>query len=617
MNDLSNSHDTSNGATGAPMPPFNPAPTGQDRARVVVSNAAWTAASDIARGAVRNVADSISVVFDGEPGGPMSTEPLVTGGEAMDRFTKQLRILGIEFEVVADSTTTATPLTLKEAAEQLNEKPAEPPQVALESRVWISKQSWARLKEKVCAKIYAADRESMVELSSQPSGAMATKAFSKGDVRIVAFASALEGLKVPHSVLEAPAGESPAEPADPPAPAKTPRGAARKARRTEADGEDEDGDENDTSLDLAIAHVMGGDFADALRIVLKAAPKRGASPAISHVVIASDTERKRLELAAHDGCRYHLAFVPTSAPIEMPAQAIQLRNARSLLKSVEYAVKERKLGARVGFIEHTGSPTRLVISCGKPQPLSFLLKLAAKGEPDGWRPPKFSRGGDVTSAEHDARAITDATAWKGARVTRDECDGVGRRHITLMNQTGTELMRAVIVASGLTEGLPEDPQLEIAGALSTPKKKRGGKKSEQLPLATGPAVRGKATGQWRLETSTDGRNWSTRTTGTESEIADLYAKRDRKVFARTIDPQGIVAKSHDGRPAKASAADTAKVAKPATKKPARKLDSNVTTGGRKPKAPKRNAIADGGDEPFYRASSERKPKAKKRSRTKK
>ncbi len=580
MTDMHSDTHTNGVTNGAP--PYVP-----ELARVVVPLFTWAVASTTAKETMNAAANRLGFMFARDETDTMRTEPLVAGGAAMGEFVSTLTQLGIEHSFAEE--TPAPPLTLKEAAAALNEPDpiADALGAPLESRVLIGRQSWLRVKEKTAAKVMSADRECNVGLSTTPTGAMMTNAFPKGDVRIVAFASALEGLKVKHSVFDAPPGADVVEPVDEPT-AKTPRGSARAERRADA-GDDE---ENDTSLDVAVAHAMGEDFAAALRIVLKATPKRGASPAISHVVLASDPDKKRLELAAHDGCRWHLAFVPTSDVVEMVPQAIQLRNARSLLRSVEYAVKERKLGARVGFAEHTGNPTRLVISCGKPDALMFELKLAAKGEPEGWRPPRFSRSGDATAAEYDARAIAEATAWKGARVTRDECDAVGRRHITLMDQTGVELMRAVIVASGLTEGLPEEPQLEIEGAL-TPKKKRG-KKSEQLPLATGPAVRGVATGQWRLERTTNGTTWATEKTGTDSDILDAFRaakKTARGDGLRTVDPQGIVAKIHEAKAVGMTAAER-KIAKPAAKKPAKKLETNVTvTGARKPvKLPKRKPI---------------------------
>jgi hypothetical protein len=573
MNDM-HSETHTNGAGGAPMPPFNPMPPSLDMARIVVAQSTWLGVSQTARDAAFKFCDSIAVNISTATG-DMRTDPLVSGGEAMDRVVKQFRILGIEFEVVAvgESDTKPENMTLKQAAEELAKaEPVTEPVPVLESRVLIGRQAWARLKEKMAAKVYAADRETMVGLSTTPTGAMMTSAFPKGDVRIVAFTSALDGLGVKYTVHDLPPGEAVVEPVEEPA-TKTPRGAARAARR--ADASDDEDEENDTSIDLAIAHAMGEEFAAALKIVLKAAPKRGAGAAIQHVVLASDPEQKRLELAAHDGNRYHLAFVPTSDAVTMAPQAIQLRNARSLLKSVEYAVKERKLGARVGFAEHTGSPTRLIISCGKPQALTFELKLAAKGEPEGWRPPKFSRAGDVTEAEHDARSIQDATSWKGARVTRDERDGVGRRHITLMDQAGVELMRAVIVPTGLTEGLPDEPQLEIDGTLSP--KKRGKLKAE--PVATGPASKRAGTGSWLLQRSANGKDWSTEQSGSESEIADAFAAAKKKrdgAWLRTFAPDGLQVKYFEGKAQAMTATEKRKAAGSAAKKPARKLETNVS-----------------------------------------
>jgi hypothetical protein len=242
-------------------------------------------------------------------------------------------------------------------------------------------------------------------------------------------------------------------------------------------------------------------------------------------------------------------------------------------------------------------------------PLPFELKLAAKGEPIDWRLPRFARLGtdSIMSTDHDARSIAQATSWPGgtARLKKDDVDGGGRRHLTLTDSSGTEVMRACLIPMGLTEGLPEEPQLEIDGALS-PKKPKRGKKSEQLPLATGPAVRGVATGQWRLERTTNGTTWATEKTGTDSDILDAFRaakKTARGDGLRTVDPQGIVAKIHEAKAVGMTAAER-KIAKPAAKRSPKKLETNVTvTGARKPvKAPK----------PTARAKTPPKPKKKGR-----
>lgn len=295
----------------------------------------------------------------------------------------------------------------------------------------------------------------------------------------------------------------------------------------------------------------------ALKVALRAAPRKEEDePAVAYVVIAADPERQRIIFSARDGRRWHMTFVPTSHSVEFKTLAITLDTARKLVRLLDSAVSVYSIGANVRFAADTGSEKLWHIAYGEPEPLLIMLKeYGAAKEPEGWRPPAFSVPDDTARAaivDFDARAIAQATSWPGggAIVKRDEVDAFGRRHFSIVDTGGVELLRAVIVPHGQTDGLPEDRQQEIPGTL-TPNDastKGKGKKAKHEPaIPAGPAVSAPADAKWRLERrNADGDGFHTIETGTQEECeAKIAAAREGGAFLRLIRPDGTIEKHID------------------------------------------------------------------------
>ncbi len=181
-------------------------------------------------------------------------------------------------------------------------------------------------------------------------------------------------------------------------------------------------------------------------------------------------------------------------------------------------------------------------------------------------------------------------AGGGAKVKRDEVDSYLRRHITLTDSSGIELLRAVLVPFGQTDGLPESPQQEIAGTLTPANGKKGkGPKVDMEPgVAAGPAVRRDPDGKWRVERSSNGTEWHTIESGTSTACLEKYKSpgaREGGAWLRVVRPDGTTDKIHEGKNVGMSARDK-KNAKPASKKSPKRLETNVTpVGARKPVKP--------------------------------
>ncbi len=223
-------------------------------------------------------------------------------------------------------------------------------------------------------------------------------------------------------------------------------------------------------------YFTGATFLAALKYVLVACPKpkrEDDSSLLAYVVFSVDRERRRLSLTACDTTRYHQAFVAAD-----PAFA-WLRTFR--ISREDCIVLQRLLETA----EKVGSyccirPVRgdgfgaegWEISYGEALPIQTECMPAPAHE--NWEPPKFGTGLPAVGAIHDARNVAKAMtiSLESTRVMRDEVDSAGRRHVTIGDEFGNEVARAVLLNVGFTEGEPESPQREIPGALGAPDRKR-------------------------------------------------------------------------------------------------------------------------------------------------
>jgi hypothetical protein len=113
------------------------------------------------------------------------------------------------------------------------------------------------------------------------------------------------------------------------------------------------------------------------------------------------------------------------------------------------------------------------ISYGGAQPIT--TESAPSFAHDNWAPPRFDASGPpAVGAIHDARHVAKAMslALESTRVARDEVDACGRRHVTIVDEFGNEVARAVLLNLGFTEGEPTSPQGEIPHTLGTPNRAR-------------------------------------------------------------------------------------------------------------------------------------------------
>lgn len=290
-------------------------------------------------------------------------------------------------------------------------------------------------------------------------------------------------------------------------------------------------------------NAPAGKMLYALKVARKAAPrKEDDEPSVAFIVVASDADLSRILFSARDGRRWHTTFVATTAPVSFRPFILRFSRASELIDSLEFAA-EQYPGATVRFREDTGSD--LIWHVAYSEHAHFECYLAAeREEPIGWRPPPFETGHPIVAAlgTYDAAAMAAATNWprKGgaAIVQRDETDGAGRKHITLVDTMGEELLRAIIIPIGQTEGLPDDSQLAFNGTLSP-------------PTVADPDAK------WRLERrNADGDGFHTLESGTEEECkAKIDAAREGGAVLRLVRPDGTIAKhiEPDGKKAKAEA----------------------------------------------------------------
>lgn len=373
-------------------------------------------------------------------------------------------------------------------------------------------------------------------------------------------------------------GESSADAADvrPSAPTKDAVSFDRTEMLDEGDGPDGDDDRTDREIvDDAVTHgrqvkrelyrrrVADAPFASALQMLCalqvarRAAPKNDTDePALAFVVVASEPELPRILFSARDGNRWHTTFVPTSAPVTFPTMALTLEKIAELIDTLTYAAKRYHL-ANVRFRD--ASLSDLVWHVAHSAEDFVEVELATEtSTPSGWRPPPFQYGGvdAAVQSTYDAKALTQATSWPprgGATTVRDEIDKSGRKHIWATDAHGNEVLHAIVLPVGQTEGLPESRQTEINGTLSPPR-------------SVSPD------GQWRVEranvpgsgSSGGSGGFHTLRSGTETECREMLERaRGEGAHVRLVTPAGSVVLEHAAAPA--SKAEAKRVGGPGKK----------------------------------------------------
>lgn len=339
---------------------------------------------------------------------------------------------------------------------------------------------------------------------------------------------------------------------------------SRSARRTFAPDDDE-----------PLPTVDAVPFLAALKYAFTACAKEDDQPALAFVVVARDYPRQRLVFAARDGRRWHAAYVAAPEKLIQSTVALTRESIEGAIKDLAYAAR-RDSNAKVAF--DWTQPLRWFVRYGAPTPITIPLADFAPGhEPEAWELPSigrdlihgFSRPATLDfEATHEAKART----WLGggALVRRDELDDHGRRHVTLVDSSGEELARAVLVQLGRTDGLPRDPQQAFPGTLSPdespgwleratgaaasppaePTKKPRAKKSAAFEpgIAAGPARTIDPDGRWFVEARNSNTNaWDKLFPGDEDEARKYYdAHSDDPRPMRLVKSDGSVALTRPG-----------------------------------------------------------------------
>lgn len=215
-------------------------------------------------------------------------------------------------------------------------------------------------------------------------------------------------------------------------------------------------------------YFTGATFRAALKYAMRACPKEKKdddSSLLSYVIFSYDHDKKRLSLSASDTTRWHQSFVAADPSFAWLGTFRISRDECSILSQLLETAEKVGEYCTVRPIKHKkGALAGWEIAYGEVQPIVTENFVTVAHE--NWEPPKFTAG-LASGAQHDAKNVAAACslAIKSTRVARDEVDGAGRRHITITDEFGHEVARAVLLNIGATEGEPRKPQTEIPGAL--------------------------------------------------------------------------------------------------------------------------------------------------------
>lgn len=246
------------------------------------------------------------------------------------------------------------------------------------------------------------------------------------------------------------------------------------APRRERD-EDEDDAPEPKGDDDARPYINGANLLSALKYVLVACPKPSEDDSqLSYVVIERDVALGRVSLTACDTNRWHQAFVACPTGINLRGVSRISKNDAMQLRDFLQTAVDRGAFCNVRPQSNGIGVTAWEIAFGGGSPL--VIDASPSFAHEGWKPPPFAfdnRAG--IAAQHDARHVAKAMTVPGAestRVVRDSVDSAGRRHVTITDEFGHELARAVLVQLGFSEGEPISPQTEIPGTIGTPDRVR-------------------------------------------------------------------------------------------------------------------------------------------------
>lgn len=227
--------------------------------------------------------------------------------------------------------------------------------------------------------------------------------------------------------------------------------------------------------DDARPYLDGASLLMALKYALEACPKPSKEDStLSCVVFSRDTRLDRISLTSCDTTRYHQSYVACPRGIDLRGTFRIAKNEAMQLRDFLTTTVDRGAFCNVRPRSNGIGVTAWEIAFGGGTPLVIDATPAFAHE--GWQPPTFavdSRSG--IAAMHDARHVAKALSVSGAespRVVRDEVDSAGRRHLTITDEFGHELARAVLVQLGFSEGEPVSPQKEIPGTIGTPDRMR-------------------------------------------------------------------------------------------------------------------------------------------------
>lgn len=218
-------------------------------------------------------------------------------------------------------------------------------------------------------------------------------------------------------------------------------------------------------------YFTGTSFLAALKYALVACPKpkkEDDSSLLSYVVFSMDSERRRLSLTACDTTRYHQAFVAADRGFAWLGTFRVAREECLVLQQLLETAEKVGSYCCIRPVRGDGNGAEgWEISYGESLPIQTQCMPGVAH--DNWEPPKFGVGLPAVGAVHDARNVARAMSLslKSTRVMRDEVDSAGRRHVTIGDEFGHEVARAVLLNIGFTEGEPRSPQEEIPGTLGS------------------------------------------------------------------------------------------------------------------------------------------------------
>jgi hypothetical protein len=230
-------------------------------------------------------------------------------------------------------------------------------------------------------------------------------------------------------------------------------------------------------------YLNGEALLAALKYALIACPKPSDDDSLlSYVVFARDETRGRISFTACDTTRWHQSFVACEKGIDLHGTFRLPKADVQRLKDFLTTAVERGSFCNVRPKSDSIGVCSWEIAFGETHPI--VIDTMPGFAHENWEPPAFSVGaGAGAAAMHDAKHVAKAMsiALESTRVLRDEVDSSGRRHVTIGDEFGHEVARAVLVQLGFSEGEPRSPQEEIPGTLGSKDRMRT---AAPTPIAT-------------------------------------------------------------------------------------------------------------------------------------